>query len=116
MENWAEGLKSIAITVTDENGDYIDMNLHSKEVNLKDVNKSIIGQNIMGCHNERSKQIIEHLMKDNVQNVYTITKKGQKKLIYQTPWYKNDGSFGGLVEFSLEIPDTMPHYNRDKQE
>ncbi|MCF0210510.1 MAG: diguanylate cyclase [Bacteroidales bacterium] len=115
MENWANGLKDVAITITDENGNFIDMNTHSKEVNLKSMDDNIIGNNIMGCHNERSQEIINHLLKDNIQNVYTITKKGQKKLIYQSPWYKNDGSFGGLVELSLVIPTEMPHYDRDKK-
>ena len=116
MENWANGLKDVAITITDEKGDFIDMNFHSKEVNLKSMDENIIGKNIMGCHNERSQAIINNMLKNNVQNVYTITKKGQKKLIYQSPWYKEDGSFGGLAELSLVIPEEMPHYNRDKQE
>jgi hypothetical protein len=32
-------------------------------------------------------------------------------MIYQTPWYK-EGEVAGLVEFSLEIPESMPHYVR----
>ena len=35
-----------------------------------------------------------------------------KKLIYQTPWWKEDGSFGGLIEYSIEIPFEMPHFVR----
>ena len=35
-----------------------------------------------------------------------------KKLIYQTPWWKEDGQFGGLIEYSIEIPFEMPHYVR----
>ncbi len=46
------------------------------------------------------------------KNVYTIEKKGKKKLIYQAPWFL-DGAFGGLVELSLEIPFEMPHFIRD---
>ena len=115
MENWADGLNEVAITVTDENGIFTDMNTHSKRVNLKDVNKTAVGQDIKGCHNERSNKIIQHIIDSKTPNVYTITKKGQKKLIYQTPWFKDDGSFGGLVEISLVIPEQMPHYDRDAQ-
>ena len=45
-------------------------------------------------------------------NVYTIEKGGKKKLIYQTPWYK-DGQYAGFVELSLVIPAEMPHFIRD---
>ena len=45
---------------------------------------------------------------------YAISKKGKKKLIYQTPWYEDDAKqiVGGLIEFSIIIPEDMPHYNR----
>ena len=51
-------------------------------------------------------------MQTGQTNVYTIEKKGVKKLIYQTPWY-HDGAFAGLVELGLEIPAEMPHFVRD---
>lgn len=115
MDCWADGLNEVAITVTDENGIFTDMNTHSKRVNLKDVTKTVVGRDIKGCHNERSNAIIKDIIENKRVNAYTITKNGQKKLIYQTPWFKEDGSFGGLVELSLVIPEQMPHYNRDKQ-
>ena len=34
-----------------------------------------------------------------------------RKLIYQAPWYEGE-EVSGLVEFSLEIPEEMPHYIR----
>ena len=53
------------------------------------------------------------MVKDNVSNVYTISKKGKKKLIYQTPWYEDDKNVpAGLVEFSIILPENMPHYDR----
>jgi SpoVK/Ycf46/Vps4 family AAA+-type ATPase len=45
-------------------------------------------------------------------NVYTIEKGGQKKLIYQAPWYV-DGEYRGLVELALPLPDQLPHFVRD---
>jgi hypothetical protein len=52
------------------------------------------------------------MMETHEKNVYTIEKKGKKKLIYQAPWFHN-GAFGGLVELSLEIPFETPHFIRD---
>jgi hypothetical protein len=51
-------------------------------------------------------------MKQQQNNIYTIEKKGIKRLIYQTPWY-TDGQFGGFVKMSLELPTSMPHFIRD---
>ena len=48
-------------------------------------------------------------------NAYTITKHGQRKMIYQTPW-RRDGRVAGLIEISMVIPSDMPHYDRDKGE
>jgi hypothetical protein len=44
-------------------------------------------------------------------NVYTIEKAGQRKLIYQSPWYER-GEYRGFVELSLPVPETVPHFKR----
>ena len=97
---------NLAITITDKEGNVVYQNDSSCA-----VNGDMRGKNMMGCHNERSQQIIKHLLNDAATNVYTISKKGKKKLIYQTPWLEN-GEVKGLVEFSIIIPETMPHYDR----
>ena len=97
---------NVAVTISDNDGNVVYQNDSSVG-----VNGDVRGKNMMGCHNERSQQIIKHLLNDAATNVYTISKKGKKKLIYQTPWYEN-GEVKGLVEFSIIIPETMPHYDR----
>ena len=97
---------NVAITVSDTEGIVVYQNDSSIE-----VNGDVRGKNMMGCHNERSQQIIRHMLEHAATNVYTISKKGKKKLIYQTPWYE-DGSVKGLVEYSMVIPEEMPHYDR----
>lgn len=61
--------------------------------------------------NGRSRAIIRRLLDEGGRNVYTIEKRGVRKLIYQTVW-REKGEVRGLVELSLEIPETMPHYIR----
>ena len=97
---------NLAVTVSDNEGNVLYQNDSSV-----DVNGDVRGKNMMGCHNERSRQIIMHMLNDAATNVYTISKKGKKKLIYQTPWYE-DGKVMGLVELSIIIPEEMPHYDR----
>jgi hypothetical protein len=72
----------------------------------------VAGRDLMACHNDNSKKIIRDIMEKKMNHVYTIEKKGRKKLIFQTPWVV-DGELKGLVELSLEIPFEMPHFVRE---
>ena len=83
---WGDTLKTCAITVCDLDG-------------------------VVTYQNARSREIINRLIANGENNTYTIQKGPLRKLIYQTPWYES-GDVAGLVEFSLEIPEEMPHYVR----
>lgn len=101
----------VAITVCDKEGRILSMNKRSREVN--GGNRE--GEDVYACHPEPARTMVRELMEGERTNVYTVEKKGVRKLIYQTPWYE-DGVFGGLVEFSLELPEEMPHYVRTPKE
>ena len=115
MQQYFEGLNNIAITVCDAEGNVLDMNQHSADVNSH--GHKIIGNNLMDCHPEPAKTKLKGLLEHHQLNAYTIEKtladgSKVKKLIYQTPWWKEDGQFGGLIEYSIEIPFEMPHFVR----
>lgn len=81
------------------------------------VNGDMRGRCMLSCHNDRSRGIIARILSEGTPNSYTISKKGQRKLIHQTPWYKDaaDGSgkiVAGIIELSIVIPEQMPHYDR----
>ena len=107
--DWAEDIEG-AVTVCDTEGKVLYMNKRSRETFNKG-GASMVGQNLMPCHNDRSQAIIRDMLQNDRPNCYTISKRGQRKLIYQTPWREN-GEVRGLVEFSFVIPDDMPHYDR----
>lgn len=111
LPQWADGT-NCAITVCDENCDIIYMNRRSQETFAKRGGAALIGHNLMDYHNDRSKEIIRRMLADGGINAYTIEKEGQHKLIYQTAWKKEDGTVGGLVEISMVIAPTLPHYIR----
>ncbi|HYL81626.1 MAG TPA: hypothetical protein VEU07_12480 [Candidatus Acidoferrum sp.] len=101
-----------AITVCDRKGIILEMNDRSAKTFADRGGKGLIGSNLLDCHSELSRGKVEHLLETQQKNVYTIEKDGVRKLIYQTPWYR-DGAFAGLVELGLEIPAEMPHFVRD---
>lgn len=107
--DWAEDIDA-AVTVCDCEGTVLYMNQRSRQTFSKD-GASMVGQNLMPCHNDRSKAIIRDMIENNHPHCYTISKHGQRKFIYQTPW-REDGEVRGLVEISIVLPDEMPHYDR----
>jgi transcriptional regulator with PAS, ATPase and Fis domain len=102
-----------AVTVCDTEGRILEMNERSVESFADDGGAALVGTNVLDCHPEPSRSKLKAMMDGRRANVYTIQKKGKKKLIYQTPWTR-DGVYAGFVELSLEIPWDMPHFNRDK--
>jgi transcriptional regulator with PAS, ATPase and Fis domain len=101
-----------AVTVCDAEGRIVGMNDKSVEAFTDDGGACLIGTDVLDCHAEPSRSKLKDMMEKGRTNVYTIQKKGKKKLIYQSPWYKN-GRYAGFVEISFEIPWDMPHFNRD---
>jgi transcriptional regulator with PAS, ATPase and Fis domain len=111
---WVEQFPG-AVTVCDTEGRILEMNAKSRQNFAADGGAALIGTNVLDCHPEPSRTTLAAMMAERRTNVYTIQKKGIKKLIYQTPWFR-DGVYAGFVELSVEIPWTMPHFNRDKQD
>ncbi len=110
--DWASELPS-AVTITNKDGIIVYMNNKSVDTFANDGGSGLIGQNLYDCHNEHSNHIIQNITDSKLPNIYTIEKKGIKKLIYQSPYF-SDGVFAGLVEISIVLPEDMQHFNRDK--
>lgn len=100
-----------AVTVCDENGIILEMNDKAAQTFESDGGFGLVGTNMLDCHPEPARTKTERLLASREKNVYTIEKNGVKKLIYQSPWFKN-GKYAGFVELSLEIPFEMPHFIR----
>jgi transcriptional regulator with PAS, ATPase and Fis domain len=100
-----------AVTVSDPEGILLEMNDKAAKSMAKDGGYELIGKNMLDCHPDPARGKLERLMESRKVNVYTIEKNGIKKLIYQSPWFK-DGQYAGLVEISFEIPFEMPHFVR----
>ena len=102
---WADEIDG-AVTVCDTAGTGLYQNRRPIP-----VNGDVRGRSLPPRPNERPRAIIRRLLDEGGRNVYTIEKRGVRKLIYQTVW-REKGEVRGLVELSLEIPETMPHYIR----
>lgn len=102
---------NLAVTVCDKDGNIVDMNNKSRKTFIKSGDDELIGKNVLDCHPQPAKTMLADMLENPKTNAYTIEKNGVKKLIYQTPWYK-DGEYMGFMELSLEIPFDMKHLVR----
>jgi len=100
-----------AITVCDASGILLEMNDRAAKTYEKDGGYALLGKNLLDCHPEAARAKTERLLAAQEKNVYSIEKNGIKKLIFQSPWFK-DNQYAGFVELSLEIPFDVPHFVR----
>lgn len=108
--DWLKQINA-AVTICDNNGIIVYMNEKSEQVFENDGGKNLIGSSLFGCHPEPALTKLKEMLADGSTNVYTIEKTGKKKIIYQTPWIK-ENKIEGMVELSFNIPDEMPHFIR----
>ncbi len=101
-----------AITVCDPEGVIIEMNDKAATAFQKSGGRQLVGSNLFDCHPEPARSKLRQLLEQRQTNVYTVEKKGLKKLIYQTPWYVN-GEYHGFMEIAIELPASIPHFIRD---
>lgn len=109
-KNWVDGT-NVVITVCDVTGKIIYMNDQSARQFSKYGGLALIGRSLFDCHPESACIKLRELLENPKSNIYTITKKGKKKMIVQSPWYEKE-EYGGLVELSFELPDDIPHFDR----
>lgn len=95
---------AVATTVCDREGNVVYQNQRAIA-----TDRDARGANLKECHKPESWQKITEMIASGSSNVYTIEKRGLRKLICQTPWYDEDGAVAGLVEYSIVLPDQMPH-------
>jgi len=112
MTSWLDEDEA-AITICDLKGIIVYMNERSVKAFTKyDDTGVTIGSSLVECHPEPARSKLLSMLKTPQTNVYTIEKRGIKKLIRQSPWLK-DGVFSGVVELSFEIPGVMAHHIRE---
>jgi transcriptional regulator with PAS, ATPase and Fis domain len=109
-QDWIEELP-VAITVSDATGSIIAMNARARETFASKGGAALIGKSLFDCHPEPARSRLRELFAAPRANHYTITKRGQKKIIHQLPWHA-DGVFAGYVEISVPLGESLPHFDR----
>lgn len=101
-----------AVTVCDARGIITEMNDAAAASFLDSGGRDLIGSDLLACHPEHAQRLVKDLLTTPRPNIYSIEKGGKRKLIVQSPWYR-EGQFAGIVELSIGLPEVIPHFNRD---
>jgi len=108
--DWAAEIP-VAVTVCDAKGIVLEMNDESAAAFAKYGGRALVGKSLYGCHPGPAKGKLARLLKSRRTNIYTIEKRGVKKIVIQAPWCRR-GKFGGYVELSVILPKKVPHFVR----
>ena len=106
MENFFKTI-NCAVVVWDKEGKVLYQN--DKSIS-KDGN--VCGNNLIGCHKPESWKMIQKMLNEDCSNIYQVIRTTGSKLVFQTPWYEEDGSIGGLVEIVTELPENLREVQR----
>ncbi len=111
LEPWLCGLP-FSLTVCNDAGTILYMNDRADRSFEAWGGKARVGSDILDCHPEPARTRLREIMEKQQRNVYTVEKKGTRRLIFQAPWYR-DGVYAGFFELILPLPENMPHFIRN---
>lgn len=112
MEKVFDYLENVAFaaTVCDCEGVVVYQNARARK-----RDGGVVGRNLYDCHSAKSGEMIRHMIETGESNTYEIIRHGKRRLLHQTPWREEpDGPVCGLIELSVDMPDSYPVFNRDK--
>jgi transcriptional regulator with PAS, ATPase and Fis domain len=108
---WVKELPAEVI-VCDTSGTILEMNAEAESLFEEDGGRGLLGKNVLDCHPGPSRGKLEGMIEKRTANAYFNTEDGEKRLFFQSPWYK-EGHYAGFVEISFGVPEEIPHFIRE---
>ena len=109
-DDWLE-LYPSAVTVCDIHGVITAMNSAARKNFSSRGGGDLIGTSLFDCHPEPANSKIRKMLHGQQAQTYIVEKKGRKRLIHQSPWYKQ-GKFAGLMETIIDLAGDIQQHNR----
>ncbi len=101
----------VAVTICDARGRIAGMNGASARMYGKFGGRKLVGRSLFDCHPGQARRELRRLLRSRRVNVYTIQRRGRKRIVIQAPWYRR-GRFEGYVELNAAFPAEAPHFVR----
>ncbi len=100
------------VTICNPEGTILYLNEKAAQLWTDEGGSALIGRNLLDCHPEPSRTMLEQMLQKQISNCYSIEKNGLNKLIYQSPLYDENRTYNGFIELILELPGDMKHFTR----
>jgi len=111
QQDWIDCIPG-PITVCNAEGIIVAMNRASR-LNFKNKGgASLIGKSLYDCHPGSARDRIRIMLRDETTQTYIVESKGKKRLVHQSPWYKNK-KIAGLVETIIDLSGEIEVRKRD---
>lgn len=110
VDDWLE-LYPSAVTVCDIHGVITAMNSAARKNFSSRGGGELIGTSLFDCHQEPSNSKIRKMLRSQQAQTYIVEKKGRKRLVHQSPWYK-EGEFAGLMETIIDLAGDIQEHQR----
>ena len=108
--DWLEQLPC-SMMVCDRKYTILYLNERAAKDHAEDGGRALVGKDLMDCHPPEAQDKLREVLASGIPNVYTIERKGKRKLVYQCQW-KKKGRVGGLVQLVIELPPSLPNHKR----
>jgi len=93
---------NFSVSICDAEGSICYLNNKGEETFAKEGGKELLGTNILDCHPEPSKSKLKEMMITHETQAYFKGEGDRKRLIYQTPVYK-EGNYAGYFEMIIPL-------------
>jgi hypothetical protein len=90
----------------------VSINQYANKQFLKNGGRDLLGANLLDYHPEPSRSQLTLMLMAPTISTYTVEKSGIKRIIHQTPNFTK-GVIRRVIEISFDIPNEIPHFNRD---
>lgn len=101
------------ITLCDAKGIVLAMNGASAAMFRDRGGRALVGRSLFDCHPGPSRRKLARLLRSRRLNVYTVERRGSRRLVLQAPWFR-EGRYAGYVEMIVPLPKQVPHYVRGR--
>jgi nitrogen-specific signal transduction histidine kinase len=108
---WLDGV-AVSVVACDTAGFCTYMNERACQTFAKDGGRALVGRSLIDCHPEPARSRLLDMLRTPRANSYTVEKAEKKKLIHQTPFFR-EGVFAGVVEIGIDLPARLPHFVRE---
>lgn len=92
-----------SVTICDKDGVIVSLNEQAVKQYQAKGGLELIGRSVFDCHPEPARTKLRELMASRRQNLYFSEQEGQRKIVFQSPWYVGE-EYAGFLDITIDLP------------